>query len=304
MNAYRLFDRTLITDESFSFPVDARATRAPIRLRRVSAVPLTGAIVHDVDADTPARLRVAMDGGEVSIEHDGFSARWSAAQLEVAESAAEHRMPLEETLERVFLPLALLISGDDLIAFHGAAAAFGEHAVVFLGPSGVGKSSTLLGCTERGARILADDFALASTSPRIFPGAASVRLWRDAGTVDGARTDRPVARDTLKRSFRFDVVAERPVEPAAIVVLERTPDAAPNLRSLRGQARLSAPLAHTFDLTNGPPSWTERRMRAAAQIVRGVDAFRFSFPPSPSGHAAHVDALLDALAAHTEVVPG
>lgn len=67
----------------------------------------------------------------------------------------------------------------DLVA-HASAVSIDEKALVFVGRSGVGKSSLATGLVNLGCRLITDDFALLDSPGGITPSYPCLRLWPDS----------------------------------------------------------------------------------------------------------------------------
>lgn len=78
---------------------------------------------------------------------------------------------------------ALLHQRDDLV-LHGSAVAWGDEAIVFLGHSGVGKSTLASAFRKKGHAVLTDDLCVvrpaADGRMRAHPGFPQTKLWLDS----------------------------------------------------------------------------------------------------------------------------
>jgi hypothetical protein len=78
---------------------------------------------------------------------------------------------------------ALLHQRDDLV-LHGSAVAWGDEAIVFLGHSGVGKSTLASAFRKKGHAVLTDDLCVmrpdAGGRMRAHPGFPQTKLWLDS----------------------------------------------------------------------------------------------------------------------------
>jgi hypothetical protein len=81
-------------------------------------------------------------------------------------------------------PLAALLFQRDVLAFHAAAVAGPDGAVVIAGDSGAGKSTLLAALLKRGWNMLADDLTAVDVNengaPTVFPIFPEVMLWPDS----------------------------------------------------------------------------------------------------------------------------
>jgi hypothetical protein len=78
---------------------------------------------------------------------------------------------------------ALLHQRNDLV-LHGSAVAWGDACVVFLGHSGVGKSTTASAFRKKGHALLTDDLCVVRPGPDgrmlAYPGFPQTKLWLDS----------------------------------------------------------------------------------------------------------------------------
>ncbi|MEM7132586.1 MAG: hypothetical protein AAF702_40155 [Chloroflexota bacterium] len=88
---------------------------------------------------------------------------------------------------RVFLLgscLGALLHQRGILALHASAVKIGEGAVLFMGPSGNGKSTLLNALLKRGHKMLADDITAIELDDRqeshVIPGFPRTKLWLDA----------------------------------------------------------------------------------------------------------------------------
>ena len=81
-------------------------------------------------------------------------------------------------------PLAALLFQRGILAFHAAAVAGPNGAILIAGDSGAGKSTLLAAMLKRGWNLLADDLAAVDLNenamPMVFPTFPELTLWSDA----------------------------------------------------------------------------------------------------------------------------
>ena len=100
--------------------------------------------------------------------------------------------------------MAACLQQRGIVALHASAVETGAGAVLFVGPSGIGKSTLAAALVERGCRLLADDVSAlvlgAGGRPAMRPAFPCVRLWADAVEALGwqGRT-RGKVRDGLEK---------------------------------------------------------------------------------------------------------
>lgn len=124
----------------------------------------------------------------------------------VAEPSSPGRWPLLVALHEV-------VRASGLLPLHGAAAIRPNDtgATAFLGPSGVGKSTTLLGLARAGWAPVCEDFAwLDPDTLRLYAWDHGVRLLPDAIARLGHLTAHALPRDVRpKRLVTYSEIAER-----------------------------------------------------------------------------------------------
>ena len=104
-------------------------------------------------------------------------------QITIEPAAESH----EDTI-RLFLlgsVLGALLHQRGQVILHGSAVETERGAVVFTGPSGVGKSTLAAALQQRGYRVLADDvcsivYDETVREAQVHPGLAHLKLWADA----------------------------------------------------------------------------------------------------------------------------
>lgn len=91
------------------------------------------------------------------------------------------------------LPLAALVYQRGLLAFHAAAVANDQGAVLLAGDSRSGKSTLLTALLQRGWKMLADDLAIVDLNgpgqPIVYSTASEISLWPDSLTQLGIDAD-------------------------------------------------------------------------------------------------------------------
>lgn len=99
---------------------------------------------------------------------------------------------------------ALLLHQRGFLPLHGSGILTPCGAVLFVGHSGAGKSTTLAALVGRGYPLICDDLAAVSVDaagvPYVHPGAAVFKLWADsAEALDLPTTDLPRVRPDLEK---------------------------------------------------------------------------------------------------------
>lgn len=197
---------------------------------------------------------------------------------------------------------SLVLHQRGFLPLHGSAVATPRGAVVFLGHSAAGKSTTLGAFLKRGYPMVCDDLAALrldpAGAPLLHPGVPLYKLWADSAAALGVETHGlPRARRDLEK---FLVpAAEQLVDGAlpvyAVYQLSRHQDAAVRLEPQSDGNKFQCLLDHTWQ------KLTVRRMGLhGAHFQRAVavaNAVRVVTARWPEGSLLDADRLADALEA-------
>lgn len=158
---------------------------------------------------------------------------------------------------RLFLlgsALGLLLHQRKLLPLHANSIEIDGKAIVFMGPSGVGKSTLAAWFHDREFRILADDVSVVDFDPEGFPmvhpGLPRLRLWEEvliATGRDPANFNLSFEGDAEYRkrdvSITSEGMADVPTPVGAAVLLT---DAASSLQILSGALAVDALFSNTY----------------------------------------------------------
>ncbi len=156
----------------------------------------------------PGVVRMMMRGGDTLI----YAVEPGAAPEEVA----------------IFLTgtgIGILLHQRRAIVLHASAVRVGDHAVLFCGPSGEGKSTLAAALCEAGHDLVADDFCRIElrdgAAPLVHPDGRQMRLWEDAtdGLGIAARRGAQVRSAIRKFYVAPRTVSGRPLPIGAIYAL-------------------------------------------------------------------------------------
>jgi hypothetical protein len=177
---------------------------------------------------------------------------------------------------RVFLlgsAFGALLHQRGALPIHGSAIATPRGAVIFSGPSGIGKSTLAWEFHRRGYRHLSDDVSVVSFAEGgralVHPAYPQMSLWADVLDRRGQARDslRPVHDELNKFALptreRFE---SSPVPLAAIYILSTTNTSTFAITPLTGLEKLRVLLANTYRrrFLNGMSKRTEHFQLAAA----------------------------------------
>lgn len=302
---HRAFGLVVASDRALAFcQIDGAESAPDLLIRAVPDLgPITGPCFHDVE-DYPFGpvLRIYGDDEVIDVEYDHWRFSWRPGEGLIA----YHRGPGEQkthwsmVLERVVVPLYLLTSRSDVLALHGSAVELEGRAWIFIGDSGVGKSTTAYELISVGAHLLSDDMTLIAlgargSGPQVLSGCPSLRLWRQEGAIAQAREDLQIHEATPKRWFRLqdDYARSESTPLAGLIWLQPTLDLAMDgqVARPRGQAALASLLRQCFDYTDPPRSWMIQRFQRARDLFAASPFIAYHYKRCPDGKPAHIEGL-------------
>jgi hypothetical protein len=203
---------------------------------------------------------------------------------------------------RLFLlggALGALLQQRGLLVLHGSCVAGADGAVVFLGPSGRGKSTLATALYRRGYVVLADDvtaLTLASDgTPLVLPGPGYVRLLPDAGRLLGLRVPAPVATATRddKSLVRLCARAGRdPIPLSRVCVLADAEGCEIEPGAVEGVDRFRTLLANLYrpELLHGALGGRSRYEHCVA-VARSTPFDRVAWPRASGPFSEFIDRL-------------
>lgn len=211
------------------------------------------------------------------------------------------------------LPRIVSLRGD--LMLHGAGAVGPSGLVhVFLGESGMGKSTLGSAMAARGWPLIDDDGIRVITvdgRPHAVPGYAGVRLLPDSAKaiLPLATPGRPMARGHLKRRFAVAgsglTMAAEPVPIGALYVLERTRRHRASAELLGLGVSAVAVIDHGFHLASAPSEVASQAFRLSTDLAATVPVWRLLGPAGLSRLPSTVALLheLDAALGSSRVSP-
>jgi hypothetical protein len=213
--------------------------------------------------------------------------------------------------------LGAVLRRRGLIALHGDVFALDDRAVILLGTSGTGKSTTMAAINQRGCPILSDDkavFAKDGAGYLIQPAYPSLRLTpKAAEALAVAVENMPLAPGrTDKRALELDPDPDAsmrfcsfPLPPLVIYHLApRDPELdAPRIVPLPHAEALALSARNTYTGYAVPSSQRAYHFQALARIAERVPVRRVERPDSLAMLPRLVDLLLsDALAVRADAL--
>ncbi|MDH0895945.1 MULTISPECIES: hypothetical protein [unclassified Pseudomonas] len=196
---------------------------------------------------------------------------------------------------------ALLLQRGQLV-LHGNAVRVGDHCMVCLGRSGVGKSSLAAGFFQRGHALLADDVVSVDADGRVSPGIPRIKLWRDtAEHLDIDIRPLPRIRPALEKySYPVDrQFAQAPLPVRWIYVLGSDHTQQVRVEPVPGMRRLAPLLANSYR----PPmieglQMKPRHLQLCGQLACRVHLAQVTRPSQGFELGQLIDHLLADMAEH------
>ena len=193
------------TNNGFVYAVFGLRLRSAFPLPELRSIADDGA-PHDVTLEwgrVTARLEGAVDvDSAVQVTARDFHLAVPAGRFLVSDGRSilvDARPGTSEAELRPYLlgtVMSALCHQRGLLPLHAAAVLFGESAVAFAGPSGVGKSTLAAWFQDLGHAVLADDLLALEIDPegipRALPGVPRIRLWGEAA-VGGGKISLPIS---------------------------------------------------------------------------------------------------------------
>ena len=208
-----------------------------------------------------------------------------------------------DTVEHLFhnSMLPMLLADGGALMLHGAAIDMDGSAVVFIGPSGRGKSTLAASFAASGVPFLSDDSIRLNPVADGYiaqPGYPSVRLWRDSDAAVISRRLPAPSGVNFSGKLRYAAGGEiphasSPVPLRAIYVLAREDVSATTITSLSANDALMEFVQQSFILDIRSERVLSGHFERMAALADKVLAFRLDYPRVygrlPEVHAAILD---------------
>ena len=195
-----------------------------------------------------------------------------------------------ETLRHLLLDQVLprLLAHHGRLIVHGSAVQIDDRALVFIGDTGVGKSTLAASFSADGHRLLCDDGIVLTPGKRCtmaLPTYRSLRLWPDsvAGIYpEAAPRVAPMAHYSTKQRVLVDdgsPPAPEPLPLAAVYVLSSTADTkTTSISRLSARDACMAIIRNAFQLDVTDRNRTADLMSKAGDVAEQVPVFALSYP--------------------------
>lgn len=227
---------------------------------------------------------------------------WASRQGGALDGATLEHLLVDQILPRVLAQLGATV-------IHASTVRIGQRHVLFLGPSGWGKS-TLAGLLHRvGHTVLSDDCIQIVTRPdgrfQAIPTYPSLRLNSDSleALFPGQIDTTPVASYSNKRRIPIQGAQTKDGNAAidAIYLLgdPAQADEAVGISAISPAAGCLALIKHSFRLDLADRAASALQLRQCGAIACAVPSFRLDYPRDHDRHAALLRAVLD----HVSTLP-
>lgn len=182
------------------------------------------------------------------------------------------------------LPLAMGMKGR--LVLHASAVQINDQAILFVGPSGIGKSTLATYFAAQGDALISEDgvvFAPRDGDLYAEPGHTSVRLWPDSiNALFAAKTG---AIEAGVRSIKTRIVSPpgisfstEALKPGAIFHLKQQNNDRTEMRELAPRAALQASLAHIFLLDDRNMQVLAAHFDQLTTLANTVPHYLLSYP--------------------------
>ena len=187
----------------------------------------------------------------------------------------------EQIYRQQVLPLQRAQQGEAV--FHGGAVCRADGAMVFLGPSGQGKSTLTAACAGSGMAFLTDDCLVLREEAQVevLPDEAHVRLWADSfEAISGNPLDDPPSSWRKPRLQADDARMPHRMQPARLACMITLDGEADDIMLERLSPADAAMLwrANAFVVDLRSPHVLRTSLQRAARLAQVVPAYRLAYP--------------------------
>ncbi len=248
-------------------------------------------------ADQPIQEWIQPDGSRWAICHrvpGGYVMRFPGfADFEIshdARSVACHPVAEtgQQTLEHIYRNqvLPMVLGRQGALTFHGCAVEIGSQAAVFMGQSGLGKSTLALSFATNGFRFLADDGLViddAGDEVDVVPGHPSIRLWHDSKDALAPRDADAAAGLAFTSKCRINagrsiVFCDQPRRLSAVYFLENEAAKHVQLERIRPADALIRWVQHSFLLDVEDTDLVAGHFERVTKLATKIPCYRLDFP--------------------------
>ncbi len=148
-----------------------------------------------------------------------------------------------------------LLHQRNVLVLHAGAVVVKKSSVIFLGPSGIGKSTLAAAFHQRGYPFLADDvcaITMVKGKPAVIPGFPRLKLWEDVLKKLGKDKNQLKSVVWTKNLEKYFMPVEhrydKPVPLKAVFNLEITDTDQIEITALKGGAKINPLIGNTYRL--------------------------------------------------------
>ncbi|MBT4286465.1 MAG: hypothetical protein HOD92_03950 [Deltaproteobacteria bacterium] len=199
-----------------------------------------------------------------------------------------HRAKKEDIL--LFLmgsAMGALLYQRNILPLHGSSVRFDDECIIFIGPTGIGKSTIAAGFCQRGYRPLADDICALSvenhTKSRVIPGIPQLKLWED--TLSKLETKRHnlksvrIEQDKVKYYLPVKIIEDGPIPVKIIGVLKAVDRPQIEIIQLKGMEKIEALIDNTYRVEYlNKLGMKEKHFQQCASIAKNTPVFKVTRP--------------------------
>lgn len=254
-----------------------------------------GAVPDRLPEPATARGRAVVSREEVVIRSVRIGDYWIARGEELVVAPVPGRSLADVASLLMGAALGAALHQRGALALHAGAVSRDGRAVLFLGRSGSGKSSSVAALARRGFTILDDNIAVLTEHGRevvVEPGVAELRLVNDAVYPSGCGEPAPFLRGLGKsRAAIQSHFQPSPVTLSAIYVMTPVAVATPAVRPMTRAEAFGAAQTHVFCRHLRSLEQERQMFPALARLVATVPFAELQRPLSTSDHGLVADVV-------------
>lgn len=269
-------------------PIGSEVDSETVRWRD-DETPLT---ISEVVAPGDRFYRLRMDPDlAVDIRDDRIVTR---ASVEYPKNTLDHFLA-DQVIPRVLAHAGAFV-------FHAGAVSMGDHALVFMGRSGRGKSTLCASFDQAGFELIGDDAMIASWEdelPQVRAVYPSLRLFPDSldALIPGTAEASPMAHYSVKQRIEVKGVGDpaRPAIPVTALFAIAPPSAEDGVavRRLSAAAACMILVESSFALDPADLTRARQRLEEASRLAGLIPAFEISYPRDYARLAEVRDCIAD-----------
>ena len=194
----------------------------------------------------------------------------------------------QQTLEHLYRNqvLPMVLGRQGALTFHGCAVEINSRAAVFMGQSGLGKSTLALSFATNGFRFLADDGLViddAGDEVNVVPGHPSIRLWHDSKDALAPRDADEAAGLTYTSKCRINagrsiVFCDQPRQLSAVYFLEDEAVEDVQLERIKPADALIRWVQHSFLLDVEDSDLVATHFERITKLATNIPCYRLDLP--------------------------